>query len=155
MSKLLPTPEILKTHNQTKEDSCIPMVVEYVLKEVGEVGHDFFDYQNDLTKHKVDKWISELKLKKVKFHLEKGLDIPTIFKRIEIELGEGRRVMMSYEYKPDRWHMYVVYGQQDDGQYQLVTSTPGLGHSVEEVKDLRQMLPTMKGIDLITYENLE
>jgi len=154
MKSLTPNPEILKTHRQIHNDSCIAMSVEYVLKELGIVSKDFFDYQNDRGKDKLSDWVTQIYKDNIGFKKEEGLNNDELLNRIDSELSDGRRIIISLQIGANQWHMYVIYEKQKDDQYRLVTSTPNMGKSQIEIKNLRQEIPNMNGVDLITHKNI-
>ena len=151
---MIPNQAILKQHKQIHEDSCIPMSVEYVLKELQIVPINFFDYQKDDSKHKVlPVWVEQIHKEKIVFKREVGLASNEILNRVDTELEVGHMVIISLQWAPQKWHMYVIVEKRGkDGNYNVVTSTPGSSESWIEVKDLECRIPKMNGVDLITYQ---
>src|SRR5437588_6236104 len=99
-----PDKEIIRTHRQLTQFSCIPMVVELVLKLLGRMPSDSFELQQNWKDNKLGTFADfhKREIKGVKFQHKFSADkgrgfsrqkMKELFKTIDDELDNGRSVM--------------------------------------------------------------
>jgi hypothetical protein len=146
--------ESLAAHRQLSKYSCIPMVVELILKQLKQIPNSSFKFQQKW-KDKRDGTFGDFDgrtIKGVTFHRrfsqQRGSAFPLVdlFTRIEGELRAGRLVAISLAV-PGGWHNYVAYDQATNGDFLVVTKG---GPSVANVK---QAITSMEGTDILVYDD--
>jgi hypothetical protein len=167
-----PDKEIMRTHRQLTQFSCIPMVVELVLKLLGRVPPDFFELQKDWKDNKLGTFADfhEREIKGVKFQHKFSVDkgrgfspekMKELFKTIDEELDNGRYVMISIANPPgEGWHNFVIYDCNAHGEYDAVSKTFNPNLIVRDDtdtwrrSDIRKKVTEMTGTDILTYDAL-
>ncbi len=150
-------PKIVAAHTQLDDYSCIPMTVEYILKLVGKVPHDYFElqqaWQNKTTGSFAD--FDNREIAGVRFHIRFSLardehfPLDDLFHTIESELAAGRYVIISLAV-PGGWHMFVIYDQLPNGEFRASSKLKG-GRDIS-TDQVRSVVSQMRGTDILTYE---
>jgi hypothetical protein len=151
--------EIIKSHTQLFEYSCIPMAVELVLKLLGRVPPDYFELQTQWNNFRFGtfadydaKTINGVTFQ-MQFSVESGRNfspekMQQLFGTIDRELGAGRYVIISLA-SNGGWHNFVIYDRTNDGEYQAVSKT--VSGTTWHRSDVKQKVADMTGTDVLTY----
>ena len=148
--------KVIDAHAQQYEESCVPSSVEMVLKLTGREPDAFYDLQS-AWKHKFDGSFKDFDGKPVNgvtFHqqytLARNQDFPLQqeFDTIHRELLAGRFVIVGLA-SPAGWHNWVVYDEDDQGEFLAVSKSGDLTIKEPQVK---KAIAEMQGTDLGTYE---
>jgi hypothetical protein len=151
--------QIVDNHRQLDPLSCIPSSVELVLKLLRRVPEAFYDLQRDW-RNKRDgsfrdfdgRTIAGIRFTILFHDFPRGSEFPLtqLFDTIDNELAQGRFVIVSLA-NPAGWHMYVLYGRSDDGDYLNVSkASDGSARTISE-PSVKTILGMMRGSDILTY----
>jgi len=153
-------PNVLHSHRQLDQYSCIPMSVEFVLKLLGRVPLDYFDLQREW-QNRTDgsfalfdgRVIAGLRFR-VRFALPRDEHFPLdeLFDTIESELPAPRYVIISLAVNGG-WHMYVVHEVLPNGGFGAISKA--LTGETLVTKQVREIVRGMKGTDILVYELFE
>ena len=148
--------QIVDSHKQIYDMSCIPMSIEMVLKLLERVPGSYYKLQNPW-KNKTDGNFSNFDGKTIEgvtFHKQFGLDrndqfpFSKLFEAIDQELKAGRFVIVSLA-SGSGWHMYVIYDEDAGGDFLAVSK---VGSRTLEAKHVKTIIKAMKGTDILTYQ---
>ena len=146
---------VVNSHNQIFQASCIPSVVEMVLKYYRVVDFDFYDLQNEW-KNKIDGSFRDFDNKELygitfshKFDLPRDASFPidSLFQTIENELKSGKKVIVSLP-SDMGWHMFVIYKQTLDGEF--VSCSKQWSHTLI-LRNTKEIIKMINGTDIMTY----
>jgi len=147
--------EIVDSHQQIYDMSCIPMSVEMVLKLLKQVPSSYYDLQKEW-KNKADGNFSNFDGRtfgRITFHKQFGFErneqfpFTKLFSTIESELKAGRFVIISLASSAG-WHMHVIYQQEPNGDFVAVSKA---GKETTETHGIKGIVTQMKGTDILTY----
>lgn len=152
----IPNEEIIDNHKQLSDYSCIPMTVELVLKLLGLVPTDYFDFQIQWNNSKTgnfshfDGQTFQGITFRYRFFVARGKSFPLkqLFKTIDYEIGEGRYVVASLSVGIN-YHNFVIYDQTADGEYEAVSK---VWSDTWWRSDAKQEIIKMTGTDILIYE---
>jgi hypothetical protein len=148
--------QIIDQHAQRYDASCIPSSVEMVLKLLGREPVTYYELQDDW-KNKSDGtfgYFDNRTINGVTFHRQFFLPrndqfpLPNLFQTIDSELKAGRFVIVSLP-SDAGWHMYVIYDEDETGDFKAVSKIQTQTIFTEHVK---QIIQAMKGTDIMTYD---
>lgn len=148
--------QIVDQHKQLYGMSCIPMSIEMVLKLLDRVPASYYDLQNPW-KNKADGIFRNFNGKTIEgvtfhqqFDLERNSQFPLtkLFDTIDLDLKAGRFVIVSLV-SGSRWHMYVIYDEDEDGDFIAVSKD---GSQTIEASKVKETIRKMQGTDILTYE---
>ncbi|TDQ11752.1 hypothetical protein [Pedobacter metabolipauper] len=148
-------------HKQIYNSSCIPMSVELVLKYNKKVLPDYYKLQNNW-KEKTDGTFNNFDGKTIEgiqfkhqFNLKRGDSFPfnQLFKTIDAELTAGRKVIISLPSGYNFWHMYVIDGKADSGDY-IAYSRYFNDNNLITMQNIKKLIFEVKGTDILTYRIL-
>lgn len=159
MKRLRLDPNVLNSHEQRYDHSCVPMAIEFTLKLMGVVELDYFRLQDE--KGNVSRWGGDYNGKiinnvrvSMEFDIQRGPRFPLqeLFDRIKDELDNGRYVNCAWRKDTSQpWHAYVIYGYEND-EFLAVTKWNGGGTGYELVDDMKTRLKNIGGSDILTFE---
>jgi hypothetical protein len=147
--------DIVDSHRQIYDMSCIPMSIEMVLKLLGQVPASYYDLQKEW-QNKADGNFSNFDGRtfgNITFHKQFGLDrnnqfpLQKLFSAIEDELKAGRFVIISLV-SGGGWHMHVIYQQEANGDFVAVSKS---GKTTTETHGIKSIVKQMNGTDILTY----
>jgi hypothetical protein len=147
-------PQVLETHKQLNEFSCIPMSIEFVLKLLGRVDVKYFDLQitwNDRQDGSFAQFDGKT-IKGIKFTRQFSLPrddkfpLENLFSIIKEELNHERYVIISLEVSGG-WHNYIIFDQIPNGEFKAITK----GQQHEQINNVCEVVRKMKGTDILTY----
>jgi len=148
------TQEIVAKHRQVYPFSCIPMAIEFVLKLLGRMPPDCTQLQ-DAWNNRTDgnfrdfdgRLINGIRFRQ-QYSDTRGDQFPldSLFSTIASELSAGRYVVIALS-EGQNFHNCVIYDALPCGEFRAITK----GGSTETIDNVRQMVQTMKGTDIMTY----
>jgi hypothetical protein len=148
--------KIVDEHRQIASMSCIPMSIEMVLKLLERAPAGYYDLQIPW-KNRSDGNFNDFEGKTIKgitFHKQFGFDrddrfpLAKLFAKIDQELNAGRYVIISLA-SDAGWHMYVIYGEDAEGDFLAVSKAD---EKTIEAAHLKRIVTKMKGTDILTYD---
>ncbi len=148
--------QIVDDHEQRYGMSCIPMLIEMVLKLLGRVPRSYYELQTPW-KEKADGNFRDFDGKTIQgvtFHKQFGLDrngqfpLAKLFETIDRELKAGRFVIVSLT-SGHGWHMFVIYDEDPDGEFLAVSKD---GAKTIEERHVKKVITKMQGTDILTCE---
>ncbi|MBE8713009.1 hypothetical protein [Sphingobacterium hungaricum] len=146
---------VVNNHNQIFEMSCIPSVVEMVLKYYKVVDFDFYDLQNEW-QNKMDGSFRDFDKKDLygitfsqQFVLPRDATFPidSLFQTIENELKAEKKVIISLP-SDTGWHMFVICEQTPDGEF---VSYSKLGTHTLILRNTKEIVRKSNGTEIMTY----
>ncbi|MHC8948648.1 hypothetical protein [Sphingobacterium hungaricum] len=146
---------VVNNHNQIFEMSCIPSVVEMVLKYYKVVDFDFYDLQNEW-QNKMDGSFRDFDKKELygitfsqQFVLPRDATFPidSLFQTIENELKAEKKVIISLP-SDTGWHMFVICEQTPDGEF---VSYSKLGTHTLILRNTKEIVRKSNGTEIMTY----
>jgi hypothetical protein len=153
---------IVNSHLQKYQYSCIPSAVELVLKLSGKVSLDYYELQNAWD-NKTDgsfRDFDEKIIQGIKFKLENGFpSISDLFRRISQELDGKRYVIISLKdsliditCKSNDYHMCVIFDcSVQDGDFRAFTKN---WESSRLINNVKRIVEAMGTTDILTYNVL-
>lgn len=151
--------EVIESHRQVYNNSCIPSGVEIILKILGRVDLDCYDLQEEWGNRTDGSFADfhERELFGVRFrrryfdsHRGPGFPLDELFRTISDELSNGRYVLISLT-SPSGWHIYIVVEEIDDEFLSISKKGPGTSENLY-MWHTREMVRKMEGTDVLTYE---
>lgn len=146
---------VVNNHNQIFQMSCIPSVVEIILKYYKAVDFNFYDLQNEW-QNKTDgsfRNFDNKELYGITFHQnfvlpqDETFPIDSLFQTIEKELASGKKVIISLP-SDMGWHMFVINEHTPDGEF---ISYSKLGSHTLIVRDTKEIVKKSNGTEIMTY----
>lgn len=160
--------EIIREHKQVDENSCIPSVVELILKIEGKVPLDY-EKQQIQWRHRDNGNFEEYHdyvIEGVKFTrrfgaYERGPNFPLseLYAQIDDELSFGRFVAIAIPSHPG-FHVWIIYSKNDQNDYNAFakhyykTETEFISNVKEKIEEIDTEGNNKHGADILTYTML-
>jgi len=146
--------DIVNSHCQLDQFSCIPMAIEFVLKLIGRIPPDSYEIQRSWNNRNDGDFsvFDGLLIHGVRFCRQYWRDrtehfpIDNLFHTIDSELAAERYVIISLPVGGN-WHNYIVYDALSSGEYRSITK----GRSPEAIDNVRELVRSVMGTDIMTY----
>ena len=147
---------IIDSHEQKYQVSCIPSAVEMILKLLGKVNVNYYELQES-RKNKTDGNFSDFDgktIKNIRFRKlfgnprDSNFPLQNLFVKIDEELNSNRFVIISLV-SNSGWHMFVVYDKSGD-EYKAFTKN---GKQTQYENNVKKIVKQMQGTDILVYTN--
>jgi hypothetical protein len=154
---------IVDAHEQKFELSCIPSCVELVLKLLKRVEPSYYDEQRSWGNtpdgsfgNYSGRELFGLRFRNLFYEHPRGPGFPVadLLSKIRAELDEERFVIISLA-SSGGWHMYVVYAHENDEFRAVSKASPPSGHVTVSVGDVKAVVKSMQGTDILVYEEAQ
>ena len=146
---------IVDAQEQRYVTSTVPMSIELVLKLLGRLPASDYELQSPW-ENKTDGSFGDFDGKTIngitfhqRFTMERNNQFPLdqLFAAIDKEVKAGRFVIVSLA-SNEGWHMYVIYDEVADGDFEAISKD---GATTIEAKHVKKTITQMRGTDIMTY----
>lgn len=162
--KVLPLdPTIIEKHQQLFEVSCVPMSIEFLVKLEDTTQVNFYEEQH---KHPNGKIGGEYYDKKIIHSLSfshlfsnsknpRGTSFPLqqLIDKMKEEIDNGRYFQISLESGGNNYHMWIIYGYNDNLDFFGITKYWNNPHP-HRISNVIEKLKKMGGTDIVVYQKI-
>jgi hypothetical protein len=150
--------QIIDYHKQLFTNSCIPSLVELVLKLNKKVPKDYYDLQRKWGNNCNGSWANfdDCRIYGLQFFhkygISRGIDFPLkdLFFEIDIEITNNRYVLTSLASGKNSYHMWLIYKTAGE-EYHAVSKDSSITiHEYSVKKKIREL----QGTDILVYKNI-